>query len=325
MHQTRSSTYEQSGAASARAAASTAPIGTGPFLGPATRHFLFHSNLHSSRDVLETWGYCIDLEPWSNINNAYVSGMKEDLKLFGNELNYFWLSGLEIMWGILTGLIATTQNARQIYVIRAFLGLCDLQRSSGPDDGASGRESTPISGTQIDLSISALVYAFRACQRMGFYHSCQAMGSMVSGAIQAAISSTLEGHSGLAGWSIPQDPEARSLIVGVAITGDYAIAAWSNFLMWPAKQAPYYQYGWESAMALLFTAIIMTCLLRFIDVRYLRKQRLEFVTTLEGQIRVETEIWVSVLVRNNLSHMALILSQCEQQDEITARHLELSP
>lgn len=39
--------------------------------------------------------------------------------------------------------------------------------------------------------------------------------------------------------SIPQDPEARALIVGSAIAADYAIAAWSNVLMWPAKQAPH--------------------------------------------------------------------------------------
>ncbi|KAI7534525.1 hypothetical protein KC317_g18929, partial [Hortaea werneckii] len=65
-----------------------------------------------------------------NINNAYVSGMEEDLHLDGNELNYFttyfnvaycimlvpsqiimtwvrpslWLPGLEICWGVLTGL-----------------------------------------------------------------------------------------------------------------------------------------------------------------------------------------------------------------------------
>jgi len=37
-------------------------------------------------------------------------------------------------------------------------------------------------------------------KRMGFYHSCQALGSMMSGALQVAITNTLEGHSGLAGW-----------------------------------------------------------------------------------------------------------------------------
>lgn len=86
-----------------------------------------------------------------NINNAYVSGMKEDLGLYGDELNYFttyfnvaycimlipsqiiltyvrpsfWLPGLEIVWGVLTGLMATVHHARQVYAIRFFLGLCE--------------------------------------------------------------------------------------------------------------------------------------------------------------------------------------------------------
>jgi Sugar phosphate permease len=37
-------------------------------------------------------------------------------------------------------------------------------------------------------------------KRMGFYHSCQAVGQMLSGAMQAAITDTLDGHNGLAGW-----------------------------------------------------------------------------------------------------------------------------
>jgi uncharacterized membrane protein len=77
--------------------------------------------------------------------------MKEDLNLLGTELNYFttyfnvayclmlipsqiiltyvrpsfWLSGLEIIWGVITGLIAMTTNANQVYVLRVFLGLCE--------------------------------------------------------------------------------------------------------------------------------------------------------------------------------------------------------
>jgi hypothetical protein len=38
---------------------------------------------------------------------------------------------------------------------------------------------------------------------------------------------------------MPQDPEARSLVVGVAIAGYYAVAAWSQVLVWPTVQAPY--------------------------------------------------------------------------------------
>jgi len=37
-------------------------------------------------------------------------------------------------------------------------------------------------------------------KRIGFYHSCQAVGSMLSGALQTAIHRELEGKHGIAGW-----------------------------------------------------------------------------------------------------------------------------
>lgn len=37
-------------------------------------------------------------------------------------------------------------------------------------------------------------------KRMGFYHSCQALGQMMSGALQVAILETLDGKFGLKGW-----------------------------------------------------------------------------------------------------------------------------
>ncbi len=37
----------------------------------------------------------------------------------------WWLPSLEIIWGIITGLFAMTKNAQQVYVLRAFLGLCE--------------------------------------------------------------------------------------------------------------------------------------------------------------------------------------------------------
>ena len=37
----------------------------------------------------------------------------------------FWLPGLEIIWGVLTGLIAMSTNAKQVYALRVFLGLCE--------------------------------------------------------------------------------------------------------------------------------------------------------------------------------------------------------
>jgi len=82
---------------------------------------------------------------------------------------------------------------------------------------------------------------------------------------------------------IPQDPEARSLIVGVAVAGYYAISAWSQVLVWPASQAPKYKYGWQSAIAILVLVIIMTCILRFIDLWYLMPKREDFAAAIHGE------------------------------------------
>ncbi|KAI1337605.1 major facilitator superfamily transporter [Xylariaceae sp. FL0016] len=411
-----------------------------------------------------------------NINNAYVSGMKEDLALYGDELNYFttyfnvayclmlipsqviltyvrpsyWLSGLEILWGVITGLIAIAKSARDVYILRVFLGLCESSAWPG--------------------MMTLLMHWYtptELAKRMGFYHSCQAIGNMMSGALQVAILNTLQGHSGLAGWRwlfvinavmtvvvgllgfvmlpdlpnrpnprafwfkphharlamerlerhgraeprrmtlagarrtfrswvvyfipvlyiacvlasygynyfglflkslrnpdgsarwsttdvnaipiggaainvvfvwiwavlsdllqtrwtlivaqaviglvptiamsvwtsrpattplatayasyfisylalgtaplimswlsdlLPQDPEARTLIVGVAIAAYYAVSAWSQVLVWPASEAPYYKHGWQSSIALWILVIIMTCALRYIDIKWL--------------------------------------------------------
>ncbi|KAK5952411.1 hypothetical protein OHC33_006454 [Knufia fluminis] len=415
-----------------------------------------------------------------NINNAYVSGMSDDLHLHGNELNYFttyfniayclmlipsqviltyvrpsyWLSGLEVTWGLITGLIALAQSARTVYILRVFLGLCESSAWPGMMTLFMHWYTPP-----------------ELAKRMGFYHSCQALGYMMSGAMQAAIMRTLHGSNGLAGWRwlfvingvitvvwgamgffmlpdlpnkpnprafwfkkrhaelamarlerygraepkkvswagarrtftgwvvyfiavlyistvlasygynyfslflkslrkadgsrvwsvedvnvipigggainvvfvwiwallsdflrtrwtlivaqaciglipaiamsiwtshpgsvglstayasyfinylclgtaplifswlsdlIPQDPEARSLIVGVAVAGYYAVSAWSQVLVWPATQAPYYKYGWQTCIALWVLIIAMTCTLRYIDVRWLMPKR----------------------------------------------------
>lgn len=418
----------------------------------------------------------------TNINNAYVSGMKEDLSLYGDELNLFstyfniaycimlipsqiiltyvrpswWLPGLEVGWGIITGCMAAVNDVKQVYALRILLGL--LESSAWPG------------------MMTLLMYWYtptELAKRMGFYHSCQAVGSMMSGAMQAAITSTMDGRYGLAGWRwlfiinaiitvvwgaagffmvpdvpnkpnplaywfrkgdqemamerlvrhgradskkmtwagvkrtfsgwvvyfiavlyvasvlgtygnvyfslflkslrnpdgtprwtvsqvnaipigayginvvfvwiwallsdviesrwtlivtqaligivtcivmsiwtshpekvglagayasyfiaftclgtaplifawlsdlIPQDPEARALIVGVAVASYYAVSAWSQVLTWPASQAPYYRYGWQSALALLVLLICMTATLRYIDVKYLMPQREE--------------------------------------------------
>ncbi|OJD33680.1 major facilitator superfamily transporter [Diplodia corticola] len=435
-----------------------------------------------------------------NLNNAYVSGMKEDLSLYGDELNYFttcfnvayclfaipsqialtyvrpslWLSGLEVAWGVMTGLMAMVTKPYQVYIIRVFLGL--FESSAWPG------------------FMTLLTYWYtpkELAKRMGFYHSCQAVGSMMSGALQAAIMSTMDGSGGLAGWRwlfvinaiitvvwgflgvfllpdlpnkpnprarfwfrethadvamgrlarhgrkepeklswaaarrtfgswivyfvaalyvatvlttsgnayfglflkamrnpdgtarwtttevnaipiggsainvvfvwvwailsdlletrwtliiaqgliglvpsialsiwtshpestpiasayagyfltfscmgtaplifswlsdlLPQDPSGRALIVGVCVASYYAVSSWSNVLVWPASEAPYYRKGWQLSIALWVFVMVMTAALRFIDVRYMKPKREAYAATIEGQAVEEVQVQV---------------------------------
>ena len=87
----------------------------------------------------------------ANINNAYVSGMKEALHLEGNELTYagnvftagyvigqmpavilatrvrpsILIPTVEILWSICTFCSAAVKTAPQLYAVRFFVGLCE--------------------------------------------------------------------------------------------------------------------------------------------------------------------------------------------------------
>lgn len=105
----------------------------------------------------------------TNINTAYVSGMKEALNFQGNELNLFatwfnvgcrclrplnplttdciflipsqifityfrpslWLPGLELLWGIFTGCVAACKSASPIYGLRVLIGLAESSSYPG--------------------------------------------------------------------------------------------------------------------------------------------------------------------------------------------------
>ncbi|WVQ74117.1 hypothetical protein IAR50_003707 [Cryptococcus sp. DSM 104548] len=145
-----------------------------------------------------------------NISNAYVSGMKEDLSLYGNELNIFttyfnigylivipisayvinsvvrpsiWLPSLELLWGILTGTIAAAKNARTVYGIRFLIGFC---------------EGTAWPGTMI-LLLSWYTPA-EIGLRLAIYQSATYLGGIFAGALQAALYTNLNGNGGLSGW-----------------------------------------------------------------------------------------------------------------------------
>ncbi|EJU00522.1 MFS general substrate transporter [Dacryopinax primogenitus] len=127
------------------------------------------------------------------VTNAYNSGMSNDLKLFGNELNYFnvtyncgyMLAQIPLMLALtaLTFTQSRAQNAGQLYAIRFILGMCEVPSFSG---------TNYILGSWYT---SEEIY-----KRAGTWYISSGLGSMLSGYLQTAAYNGLNGVGGLAGW-----------------------------------------------------------------------------------------------------------------------------
>ncbi|ORY69498.1 major facilitator superfamily domain-containing protein [Pseudomassariella vexata] len=146
----------------------------------------------------------------TNISNAYTSGLKEDLGLYGNELNYFnvayftayvifqvpfillisrpklsrWLlPALEIAWGILTFAQSRVTNVHQLYALRFLVGML---------------EAPVFAGTHFILG--SWYSGPELFKRAGAWFICNPLGSMISGYLQAAAYTNLSGVAGMPGW-----------------------------------------------------------------------------------------------------------------------------
>ncbi|KXJ91513.1 MFS general substrate transporter [Microdochium bolleyi] len=145
----------------------------------------------------------------SNINNAYVSGMREDLSMFGTELNLAttcfqvgqilgpipanllltWipprmlLPGLELLWGLLTiGTYAVT-SVNQLYPIRFFIGFL---------------EGSCFVGVQYVLG--SWYKKSEIGKRAAIFATAAYVGTMISGYLQSALLATMNGRHGLTAW-----------------------------------------------------------------------------------------------------------------------------
>ncbi|PGH00910.1 hypothetical protein AJ79_08065 [Helicocarpus griseus UAMH5409] len=145
----------------------------------------------------------------TNLNNAYVSGMKEELNFQGNQLNvintvftvgyilgqipsnlalmYFkpriFLPSMMLLWGGLTMVTAAVKNPQSIMAIRFFLGLA---------------ESSTFIGTHYILGSW---YTERELgKRSGIFTASGLAGTMFGGFIQTGIHKSLDGARGLSGW-----------------------------------------------------------------------------------------------------------------------------
>ncbi|KAJ0160530.1 Pantothenate transporter liz1 [Colletotrichum tanaceti] len=142
---------------------------------PEERKFMF--KLDAVILTFASLGYFIKNLDQININNAFVSGMKEDMQLFGNELNY-----MQCTWATLTVLMIKCTNVNQLYVLRFFIGLA---------------ESTFYPGMQ--YIIGCWYRRDELAKRSCIFHSSGAIGSMFSGYLMAAVYN-LDGVHGWKGW-----------------------------------------------------------------------------------------------------------------------------
>ncbi|KAF2143965.1 uncharacterized protein K452DRAFT_223853 [Aplosporella prunicola CBS 121167] len=155
-------------------------------------------------------GYFIKYLDQENYSNAFVSGMQEDLQLYGNERNYLntffnigiiigtvpsqmmqlkyvrpsiWIPSCELAWSILVMVMASAKNINTLYALRFFVGL--LESCAFPGYAA-------ILGSWYGKKELA--------KRMALFEQSSAIASMFSGYLQAALYTGLNGVSGLAGW-----------------------------------------------------------------------------------------------------------------------------
>ncbi|KAF4554500.1 Pantothenate transporter-like protein 1 [Elsinoe fawcettii] len=146
----------------------------------------------------------------SNINNAYVSGMKEELNLNGNQYSLFgtfynvgylvcqvpsllllsrpkiarwYLPTMEVLWSILTFCQSQVRNEYDIYGTRFLLGLLETPAASG---------ATYVFGSWYRPE--------EVFKRAGVWFLSNNIGVMFGGYMQAAAYTNLNGVHGMAGW-----------------------------------------------------------------------------------------------------------------------------
>ena len=138
-----------------------------------------------------------------------MSPVKEDLHLYGNELNYltatFWASycvfmipacyflthypanrvlpALELGWGLSTFGLAWAQNVETLYAMRFFTGLFEC-----------------CSFTGTIYVIGSWYKPGEIGRRVALFYTAAPLGTMFAGYLQAAVYTNLNNTHGLAGW-----------------------------------------------------------------------------------------------------------------------------
>lgn len=156
-----------------------------------------------------SFGYFIKNLDQTNIGNAFVSGMKEDLAMNGNEINLVdvawtvgyvvgqipsqiiltkvrpsvWVPTCELVWTILTFCLAAAKTSNHVIAIRFFVGLAESS-------------FYPAAHSILGSWYKPSELGKRAC----IFHASSAAASMFSGYLQAGVYKGLNGVHGFAGW-----------------------------------------------------------------------------------------------------------------------------
>ncbi|KAJ7220334.1 pantothenate transporter liz1 [Mycena pura] len=159
--------------------------------------------------VVSCYGFFLKYLDQNNLTNAYISGMKEDLNIQGNEFTFmgtcytiayaimqvpstmiiqkirpsYCLAFCEIGWGVWTFAQAGATTSQQMYVFRFMVGLFE------------------------SAFFPCLLYIMGSwytktelAKRIAIFHLTGSVGTAMSGYLQAAVYNGLNGRAGLAGW-----------------------------------------------------------------------------------------------------------------------------
>lgn len=154
-------------------------------------------------------GFFLKYLDQGNLANAYVSGMQEDLAMYGNQYTYagtaytcayavmqipstliiqrvrpsVFLAGMEVAWGAFTFAQAGLRNVTQLYVFRFFVGF--FESSFFPC---------------LLYVLGSWYTKTELAKRVALFHMTAPLGTAFGGYLQAAVYKNLDGHHGLAGW-----------------------------------------------------------------------------------------------------------------------------
>ncbi|KAF2816704.1 MFS general substrate transporter [Mytilinidion resinicola] len=154
-------------------------------------------------------GYFCKWLDQANLSNAFVSGMKEDLHMYGNEFNLantcfqvgvilggipsnllltwvpprYWLPGCELAWGLITIGTYKVTSYNQLYPLRFFLGLL---------------EGTSFVGVQYVLG--SWYKRTELGKRTAIFACAPYAGTAFGGYIFSGVKASMDGKDGLAAW-----------------------------------------------------------------------------------------------------------------------------